>query len=157
MDVTKRPERIAQKIVNDTIHRLHDEYRRRWDQQGAERQTDEKALGEIADGGSWSSFREVDRRLDQRSQLEVYWQALGAGLIDGKDHYLLVGSRIYGHALSDCAAQVGLTYGAAKKRRQRAEKRIGVDHTDFSAENLSPLLRRPPLSLMGRAHNSQEE
>jgi DNA-directed RNA polymerase specialized sigma24 family protein len=40
-------------------------------------------------------------------------------------YLLLVGTKVHGCSLADCARKSGMTYEAVKKRRQRAMKAVG--------------------------------
>lgn len=124
LDPSQRPERLAQKVINDTAHRLHQLYLHTW--VAAERETlDDPFVIEEAVGGLGDvDFEGIDRR--ERAEIEIarFRRHLQEGCIDEADFALLVGTRVYGETVEDFAQQVGLEYEAAKKRRQRAEAAI---------------------------------
>ena len=60
----------------------------------------------------------------QEAEIKKLRGHLKQGLISEADFYLLVGTRLYGESLADCARKAGLGYQAAKQRRQRAEAAI---------------------------------
>jgi len=47
-----------------------------------------------------------------------------AGRISEADFHLIVGTRLYGKLVREYAAEAGISFEAAKKRRQRAEAAI---------------------------------
>jgi hypothetical protein len=67
---------------------------------------------------------EMDFREQLDLQVRRFRHHLDAGRIGEVDFNLLVGTRVYGKLLRECAEEAGLSYQAAKKRRQRAEAAI---------------------------------
>ena len=124
LDLSKRPGRLVQKLVNDTISRLGADYRRARDQSAVEIPTNPGLIECLAGGVEDPGLDELDFRDDQELRIEKYRAHLEAGCISETDFTLLVGTRIYCKALRECAEELGLTYQAAKKRRQRAEASI---------------------------------
>ncbi len=64
-------------------------------------------------------------RIELREAQERLREHLNAGRITEADFLLLIGTRVYGKSVADCARETGLDYQVAKKRRQRAEAAIG--------------------------------
>lgn len=124
LDPSKRASRLAQKIVNDVFHGLHDDYRRGWRRAAREVATDPDELAghdvEYARAAAAATLR-----LEQEARIEALKAHRAAGRISDTDFLLLVGTQVYGRSLADCAHESGLTYEAAKKRQQRAIRAIG--------------------------------
>jgi hypothetical protein len=126
LDPAKRSDRFAQKIVNDTAHRLHDRYERRWRLQAPETAMSMKELPRRADPRC--TPERLDASIDLR-ELQERGTALlqrhrEAGTIDDTDMAILVGTRLQGLTVADMAGRLGMTFDCAKKRRQRAEASI---------------------------------
>jgi len=124
LDPAKRPDRLVQKLVNDTTWRLGVEYRRAWNQASVEIPTDPELIECLAGGLDDPGFAELQFREEQELQIGRMLDHLEAGRISETDFNLLVGTRIYGKLLRECAEEAGLSYQAAKKRRQRAEAAV---------------------------------
>ena len=136
IDLQTRPDRLGQKIVNDTIHRLHDGYRREWDWENSivdpsdrENEDDDEGkagnrLETLMGGREAVEFGDVELRHDQEVEIKCLRAYVSRGLISEPDFFLIVGTRIYGASLSDYVEDQGLDYESAKKRRQRAEATI---------------------------------
>ncbi|MCY3017541.1 MAG: hypothetical protein NTW87_00720 [Planctomycetota bacterium] len=121
VDTTKRPTRLVQKIINDTAHHLHDEYRRRWRRTDGEVLTDWDTLQGLAAN---RLHYEPERLHVMDAHDAAVWRLrvhVDEGRISEADFNLVVGTRIYGHSISDYARSSGESYEALKKRRQRAE------------------------------------
>jgi hypothetical protein len=98
----------------------------------------------VKDEAVWrGQVREVpDRagheRVDEPSGALMLTTAVRAGVISGRDAWLLHATFIVGHSVDFAAGQLDLGYEAAKKRRQRAGERWGVwwspDHPVAAAE-----------------------
>jgi len=120
IDVDRRPARLAQKVVNDVIHDLYEEYRRTWDRTGPERPWDERDIGPVASAPG-IDFDAIALRETREAEIRRLRQHMAAGRISEADFLLLVGTRVYGRSVADYARGAGLDYQVAKKRRQRAE------------------------------------
>ncbi len=126
LDPAKRSDRFAQKIVNDTIHRLHDRYQRRWRLEEPESLVPPRELPHPSD------LRAEPVRLDacidlhdlQERGAAVLRRHFDAGTIDELDLEILIKTRLHGVTVADLAAHLGITFDCAKKRRQRAEAAI---------------------------------
>lgn len=124
IDVTRRPDRLVQKVINDTAHHLHDEYRRIWDRLEQEKQAEMVLLLSVAAGPEEGPFAIVSDREEKEFEIRRLRKHVDAGRITEVDFHLIVGTRVYGKQVGDCARELGLAYQAAKKRRQRAEEAI---------------------------------
>jgi len=136
IDLQTRPDRLGQKIFNDTIHRLHDGYRREWDWENSivdpsdrENEDDDEGKGgnrlETLMGGQEAvEFGDVELRHDQEAEITRLRGYVSKGLLSEPDFFLIVGTRIYGASLSEYVEDQMLDYETAKKRRQRAEAMI---------------------------------
>ena len=138
VDVTRRPERLVQKVFNDTIHRLHDEYRRTWNRTNHELATDPEELNALAGGSAGIDLAGIESREAQEIEVRRLRGHLEAGRISEGDFLLLIGTRVYGQSVVDYAREVGLDYQVAKKRRQRAEAVIDRFEQHNGAYDLSP-------------------
>ena len=102
LDVSKRTDHLVQRIINTTIHRLHDEYRRVWNREERETPTDPEQFEELVGGGDEPDFDAIDLRSKQDAEIERLRAHADAGRISDADFLLLVGTRVYGKT----AAQV---------------------------------------------------
>ena len=59
---------------------------------------------------------------EQEDEARRLRELCNAGILSVADYYLLFRTRIIGESLRGYAAKVGLSYEAARKRRQRAEE-----------------------------------
>lgn len=121
IDLTKRAHRLVQKIFNDTVHRLHDEYRRAWNRSNREFTAEPEEIDALAGGVEGIDFAGIELREAQEIEIERLREHLDAGRITEADFLLLIGTRVYGKSVADYAREAGLDYQVAKKRRQRAE------------------------------------
>ncbi len=121
IDLSKRPDRLVQKVFNDTVHRLFDEYRRTWNRTNHELATDPEELNALAGDTEGIDLVGIELREAQESAIQRLREHLEADRISEADFLLLIGTRVYGKSVVDYAREVGLDYQVAKKRRQRAE------------------------------------
>ena len=131
LDVTKRPNRLVQKLVNDTTWRIGVEYRQARDRASLEIPTDPELVeclaGGCEDAGLVNQYVEEEREF----RLCHFRKHLKAGRMNETDFNLIVETRVYEKPLRECAEEWGLSYQAAKKRRQRAE--AAVRHCEESS------------------------
>lgn len=118
-----RPERLVQKIFNDTVHYLHDEYRCQWEKSTSEAVMDPEDMSELQ-GEADIDYAAIESRLSQSKEIEQLRAHYEANRLREEDFLLLIGTRVYGESMSDYAKAAGLNYQTAKKRRQRAESLI---------------------------------
>ncbi|MFH1689272.1 MAG: hypothetical protein ABIE42_03435 [Candidatus Eisenbacteria bacterium] len=140
LDVNRRPARLVQKVVNDTIHHLHDEYRRRWDRMDRELAADPDEIESLAGGADGIDVEAIDLRQAHEREVSRLREHLDAGRIAESDFLLLVGTRLYGQSVAEYARRANLDYQVAKKRRQRAEAVIRRSEKEMrrSSETMSP-------------------
>jgi len=124
IDVARRPDRLVQKVVNDTIHVLHEEYRREWDRASREVATDPDEIEKLAGAVEGIDFDAMDAREVREAEIERLRSHMEAGCISEADFQLVVGTRLYGKLVREYAAAVGISFEAAKKRRQRGQAAI---------------------------------
>jgi hypothetical protein len=124
IDVKRRPDRLVQKVFNDTVHHLYDEYRSLWLRAKREIPADPERIRKLARRVEGIDFPGIELREAQRVEIERLREHLVSGRISEPDFLLLVGTRIYGKSVADYAREAGLAYQVAKKRRQRAEATI---------------------------------
>jgi len=124
VDVRRRPGRLVQKVFNDTVHRLHDEYRRAWERAEREVAAGPEEIEALAGVTAGIDTSALELRQAQEKEIERLRQHMEAGHITEADFLLLVGTRVYGQSVADYARGAGLDYQVAKKRRQRAEAAI---------------------------------
>ena len=113
VDFRKRPHRLVQKIYNDTVHRLHDEYQREWYRQAVSEDLD------LVSG--LREPRPFDPQAAFEAEIKHLRRYMDEGRISDTDFLIIAGTRVYGYSLTEAAQRLGLNYEAAKKRRQRAE------------------------------------
>lgn len=124
LDIARRTDRLVQRLINGTIHRLHDEYRRVWNRSDRETTTDPEQLEEMVGGGEGVDFDGIDLRLMQDAEIKRFRDHMDAGRISEADFLLLVGTRVYGKTAAQYARETGISSDLARKRRLRAEAAI---------------------------------
>lgn len=124
LDIGRRTDRLVQRLVSGTIHRLHDEYRRVWNRSEHETATDPEQLEELLAGGEELDFDAMDLRAKQEAEIKRLREHADAGRISEADFLLLVGTRVYGKSAAQYARETGMSCDLARKRRLRAEAAI---------------------------------
>lgn len=124
VNVKRRPDRLVQKVFNDTVHHLHDEYQRNWKRTNGERTKEPEEIEVMAGAVEGIDFDGIELRQAHEREVARLRAHLDAGRITEPDFLLLVGTRLYGQSISEYARDAGLKTEAAKKRRQRAEAAI---------------------------------
>ena len=123
-DLVKRPDRLFRRLVNYTTWRMGVDYRRARSQAEMELPSDPEMVEFLSGGSEDVSFMMIEFRDDQDALIRWLQEHMEAGRITEVDFHLLVGKFVYGRLLRECADEVGLSYQAAKKRRQRAEATV---------------------------------
>jgi len=137
IDLAKRSARLVQKIYNDTHHRLRDKYRRRQQLTGRETPTCEEELEVVAGVVPDIDFDGIAVREWQEAELDRFRRHLVNGTIPGTGFEVLAATRVRGMSVSQYAAEVGIGFQAAKKRRQRAEEAIRrAESADYAATDV---------------------
>ena len=133
IDVFRRPQRLVQKVVNDTFRGFYDLCRGELDWVNSladptpsedEEEEEEDPFDALAKDGEATEFVEAERRCDEAFQIKKLRHYVSSGVISETDLFLIVGTRTYGASLSKFASDRELSYEWAKKTRQRAEARI---------------------------------
>jgi len=125
IDIAKRPNRLANKIINDTVHRLCDIYRTKWKISGLEQSLDSDPTSSIGAKDD-IDYEGIDLRLSQATETQRLQKHLDSGHISEEDFLLLVGTRVYGKSVAEYAREVGIKSDFARKRRLRAEAKLRV-------------------------------
>jgi hypothetical protein len=126
LDLAKRPDRLATKIMGDTRWRSCRAYGRRW---RSERRRSPDAYVEDVVGDDDLNFAAMDLRGWQREELARYRLAYERGVISEEDLLLLVATCVYGQSVADYVREHEGTYDSWKKRRQRALEAVQVWET----------------------------
>lgn len=116
LNVERRQDRIAPRVVNGIFHRLFEQYepqwrfrRRKWLMKNPpERRANDPAFEE---------FEIADLKETVCSEVREFSES---GDIPRTDALILLGSLIYGTSIKDMARVDGVSYEVMKKRRQRA-------------------------------------
>ena len=124
VDLQKRPDRLVQKVINDTLHGLHTAYRREWGRTASETLMDLDRLTEVAGAAETPEIVAVELRDEQESRAAGLRHHLDAGRITEGGFHALVNTRVYGKPLRECAEERGVSFQAVKQRRLRAEAAI---------------------------------
>ena len=128
-DPSQRRERVTQKIRNDTINNVKKAYASRLFRVGlfqsleSDRE-DEEASPVDPIASPDPAWIEVEERLERKSIQQRLNLLVQRGVIAERDLPLLVGTIIYGRTITEWAREHGVSDEVAKKRRQRALKRI---------------------------------
>lgn len=149
VDVRRRSDRLVQKIVNDTVHHLHDEYKRSWNRASREISAEPEAIEALAGGVEGIDLEAISLRQVHEIEIDRLREHLEAGRITEADFLLLVGTRVYGQSIADYARGAGLDYRVAQQRRWRAEAviRRHENGLERSAGRVSPSVALdPPLT-----------
>jgi DNA-directed RNA polymerase specialized sigma24 family protein len=120
IDPVRRTERIAQKLMNDTAHHLHDEYRRRWRRSAVEAPVEPETLLELME----ERQAEECCRETSSGALARFDEQIRLGVIGKSDGELILQTRVQGVGLREFSQRSGISVQALKKRRLRAEARL---------------------------------
>ncbi|MBE0568406.1 MAG: hypothetical protein IH577_01860 [Deltaproteobacteria bacterium] len=133
IDLNRRPDRLVQKIYNETFHRLYEKYLAIWARSGRETPVDRDELVNLADNeeakahaGKFDCINFFTLGFQEEKENEIS-QLRGhkeAGRISEDAFLQLVATKVYADSTADYATKEGLSYDAARKRRQRAEAAI---------------------------------
>ena len=124
LDVKRRPARLFQKILNDTVQHYYDEIKKAWPYRDHEVLAGPEVIEFFAGGTYDMGFAVFEFREEKEPEIRRLREHMEAGRISEADYLLLVGTKVYGASVSDYAREVGIDYQVAKKRRQRAEATI---------------------------------
>ena len=124
IDEKRRPARLFQKILNDTVQHYYDEIKKAWPRSSHEVLAGPEEIEFFAGGTYDMGFAIFEFREEKEPEIRRLREHMEAGRISDADFLLLVGTKVYGASVSDYAREVGMDYQVAKKRRQRAEATI---------------------------------
>lgn len=121
VDLTRRPARLAQKILNDTVQHYYHDIKRDFPRRDFEVLAGPEEI-EFASGGVYDKgIAAFELREEKEPEIQRLREHLEAGRLSESDFHVLVGTEVYGLSLADSARLMGLDYELAKKRRQRAQ------------------------------------
>ena len=124
VDLDRRPARLVQKVVNDTIHYVYQGYERRWKRTNREVLTDPREMARLVPAANDMGLAILYLKETVELEIARLQEHLDAGRIKEADFFLLAGTRLYRQSVAEYARDAGLDYQVAKKRRQRAEAAI---------------------------------
>lgn len=124
IDLSRRPARLAQKVLNDTVRHYYHEVRKRLSCGDLEVLVEPGEIECVAGAICENAFAAFEDREEKEPEIRRLREHVEAGRISEEAFMLLVGTKVYGNSLADYARETGLDYQVAKKRRQRAEATI---------------------------------
>lgn len=124
LDVERRRRRLVQKVINDTVNRLHREYSRRWKRADRETPTEHSEIDALVGGIEDAGLLAFELRDELRARVRRLRGHVESGRISETDYLMLVATRIYDETLAEWSREHDVDYELAKKRRQRAQAKI---------------------------------
>lgn len=124
IDVRARPYGLVQKVFNDTVRHLWDEYRRQYARSSFETLADPADIETLAGADDGIDYEGIGLRLAQEAETKRLRGHLEAGRISEEDYLLLIGTRVYGKSAAEYARDHGMNSELMRKRRLRAEATI---------------------------------
>ncbi|MDD2709243.1 MAG: hypothetical protein PHV34_14750 [Verrucomicrobiae bacterium] len=125
LDLAKRPNRLVQKIINDTFRRFFDKCRAGWEQSMREITTAPDEFERLAAGDeNGVNFDRMDLSSTQDLEITRLIGHLNEGRLNEKDFLLLIGTRVFGKSAAQYAHEMGMDQDLARKRRLRAESAL---------------------------------
>jgi len=122
LDLAKRSTRLAQRILWETAHRLHDLYSRGWRHTCREILAPPSSITLLAGESSEPGFEVIDSQQEREAAAVRLAQYRDRGVIKNSDYRFLVAAHSHQGTLADYARQNGLGYQAAKTRHQRSPR-----------------------------------
>jgi len=141
LDTESRPQRIGQKILNDTNRGVRDRYIPK-SKSPVRLFIDEEEEAARQNGlGAWClQHGVIEYGFDRQKAISRLKSLARQGHISKSDFQMILGCHLYGRSIDEMASQLGVSYGVAKKRRQRAEKKLQKNAPHLSPNHLdSPL------------------
>jgi len=118
--VARRKRKIAANLLLDTRHRVQKSLKT------------ETSLQSQLDSLKYDDPEDVlDEHHTQWDQARSMIEGVDTNGLNATDLAVLLGSRVYGENLKDIAHQLGLTYEAVRKRRQRIERSLKERWSDL--------------------------
>ncbi|MFH2074935.1 MAG: hypothetical protein ABIJ57_06245 [Pseudomonadota bacterium] len=149
IDLHQRRKFIGQKIINDTFWATRREYAKTFRRPGFQGEDPENSpIDRIP--CAYASQAVPEFLIDRDWAIARLKDFARRGRISRGDFQILLGCCLYGRSLDDMATRLGIEYGAAKKRRQRALEKI-----EKIAPDLSPSTTDSPLYLVERSSRKE--
>ena len=148
-DPEARTSGISRKLINDTDHELYRIYKAEWDLLEIERPTAPDEILNQHDRPEEASLLAAAPESPRDFAIANLRSNLESGRIDQLDFQLIFESRVQGKSLEACAADAGVSYQAAQRRRNRAEvliQKFNAQSGIFS-DSLSDPSNLPPFPL----------
>lgn len=149
LDLDRRAAGLGQKILNDVRHDVRHLYAAERalaiqftplaDEPDDDEAGEGQPRGEIL-GAPDRAYEEFESKHDARAVRRWLERLVHSGRLSEPDYMILVGCSLYGHPLEEIATSQGLSYEAARKRRQRATKFL-----QERERKMSPRSDRDPL------------
>jgi len=124
IDVVRRPDKIAGRVFNTTVHNLHEHYRHKWDRGGGEVNLGNEAYTALADQLVGEDTTQVESRADLALLIRALKRLRDRGILSRTEFRLFWAVDIGGQSVVEFASRRGLAYHAVKKTRQRALRKI---------------------------------
>lgn len=157
-DLTRRSHLLFRQLTNSATRRLGDEYRKARRRTAFEVPTDPEIVERLAGGTKDCGPSGLELQEEQDLRIERLREHLAAGRISETGFHILVGTSVYGKGLHEYAKEEGLSYQAAKKRRQRAEAAIRrYEKSDGRTDGPCPHPRRCPRSVLPEENRDVED
>ncbi|MFH1022103.1 MAG: hypothetical protein V1809_01800 [Planctomycetota bacterium] len=122
IDVAKRPDRLVQKVINDTISTVRQIKHDEWERSIREISTDSEHLD--INPAPPEVIEDDSEGVGESASRELFQKYMKINLIDETEFHLLVGTFVYGKSIQEYGEKAGISSEAAKKRRQRAIAKI---------------------------------
>lgn len=122
----RQVEHVMRWICNRTRYRLHEMYQKRWAVEAQEDCYPSLKLERLAGSALDPAFAKIENRDEFETAVRSFHRHVEEGRLSETDFLILVATRFYGLPLKDYARDTGLDYEMAKKRKQRAEARLGI-------------------------------
>jgi hypothetical protein len=122
--VKKRPHKVASNLKFEVLNLICQQQKKNWQHQYISQlaQQTSRLLKDKILALSTPDITAWDKPKEEELTKEDYRKLLSSGAITETDYLLLVGTKVYGRSLKELAREHNLSYEAAKKRRQRAER-----------------------------------
>lgn len=132
-DLSRRTNHLGKKLLNDTWSDTRRSYRNFHGQhvQFLEDEIDEDPC--LRTTSHYWDRREIESAIDRHWAIERLRLLVRDGSLTRTDFQILLGCHLYSRSISEMADNLCISYGVAKKRRQRAEKKL-----QKNAPHLSP-------------------
>ena len=152
IDLGRRSTHIGQKLLNDSQHDTRLWYRHEREKHPG------VIIGEDEDDPTeripspYVEQASAGHRIERQWAIKRLRSLVRSGTLTRPDFQILLGCHLYGRSIDEMAAHLGIPYGVAKKRRQRAVKKL-----QKSAPHLSPNDPDSPLYPVERISRKEAE